>query len=90
MSFGDDSPVLFETMVLGGTRDRELYRYCTWEEAQNGHRKVVELTRVRGPLHADPCLSKAQELAHQTLRIASKASIASLVERSFTESYPAR
>jgi hypothetical protein len=31
---GLDRPALFEAMVLGGIWDRNLYRYCTWQEAQ--------------------------------------------------------
>jgi hypothetical protein len=38
-------PVLFETMVFGDdeTCDIDLgqWRYCTWEEAEAGHRAVV-------------------------------------------------
>lgn len=35
--FGDGPPVLFETMVFGGSLDQEMDRYCTWEEAEAGH-----------------------------------------------------
>ena len=46
-SFSEDGPpVLFETMVFGGTLDGEQERYTTWEEAEAGHRKMVE--RVKG------------------------------------------
>ena len=34
VSFGIGQPILFETMVLGGKWDRELYRYRTWAAAQ--------------------------------------------------------
>jgi hypothetical protein len=34
MNFGIGETILFETMVLGGIFDRELYRYCTWTEAK--------------------------------------------------------
>lgn len=45
-------PLLFETMVFdlnpnGSHTGNELYckRYATWEEAEEGHRKAVEMTR---------------------------------------------
>ena len=45
-SFGEGPPLLFETMVFGGPLDEEMDRYSTWEEAVEGHAKMVE--RVRG------------------------------------------
>ena len=39
-SFGDiDKSLLFETMIFGGRRDGEQERYCTKEEAVEGHKK---------------------------------------------------
>ena len=38
----DDPPALFETMVFGGPLDEEMVRYATWEEAEAGHRAMVE------------------------------------------------
>jgi hypothetical protein len=35
-------PILFETMVFGGEYDGEMERYCTWEEAEYGHKAYVE------------------------------------------------
>jgi hypothetical protein len=36
-------PVLFETMVFGGPMDQEWCdRYCTWDEAEAGHKEMVE------------------------------------------------
>ena len=40
-NFGPGAPLLFETMVFGGKRDEEQYRYTTWKEAEKGHKKVV-------------------------------------------------
>lgn len=41
-SFGmGDSPILFETMIFGGTRDQEIHRYATWDQAAAGHRFIV-------------------------------------------------
>ena len=38
--FSDASqPVLFETMVFGGTHDEACERYCTWDEAETGHKR---------------------------------------------------
>jgi len=36
-------PVLFETMVFGGEHSDYQERYCTWEEAEEGHKKAVKL-----------------------------------------------
>ena len=34
-------PVLFETMIFGGEYDQNMWRYCTWDEAKEGHDKIV-------------------------------------------------
>lgn len=34
--------VLFETMVFGGDLDGERIRYETWDEAEEGHKAMVE------------------------------------------------
>lgn len=36
------SPTLFETMVFDGPLDGEMWRYCTWGEAEAGHKDMVE------------------------------------------------
>lgn len=41
-SFRGGKPLLFETMIFGGPRDGETYRYSTWAEAEAGHRKLIE------------------------------------------------
>ena len=41
-NWGDGDPLLFETMVFGGKLDEEQDRYSTWEEAEVGHKKMVE------------------------------------------------
>lgn len=38
---GNGPPLLFETMVFGGTYDGEIERYATWDEAQAGHKRMV-------------------------------------------------
>lgn len=44
-NFDDGPPLLFETMVFGGTLDGEMERYTTWGEAQQGHARMVERLR---------------------------------------------
>lgn len=39
---GEATPILFETMVFGGPLDGEETRYSTWEEAEKGHKRMVE------------------------------------------------
>ena len=39
--YGDGPPVLFETMIFGGPEDGYQERYCTWDEAVEGHKKTV-------------------------------------------------
>ena len=38
-------PILFETMVFGGSRDQSQWRYGTWAEAEAGHKRVVEMVK---------------------------------------------
>lgn len=47
--WGEEKPVLFETMVFGGPLDEEQERYTTWEEAEEGHKRMVACVR-RGSL----------------------------------------
>ena len=35
-------PLLFETMVFGGTMDQAQWRYSTWEKAEAGHQEVLD------------------------------------------------
>ena len=37
----DNGPILFETMISGGSRDHEKTRYRTWRQALDGHRRIV-------------------------------------------------
>jgi len=42
-SFDDNSlPLLFETMVFSGKLGEEQERYATWEQAEKGHKEMVE------------------------------------------------
>lgn len=38
-------PILFETMVFGGPDDQHQVRYCTWEEAEKGHQRAVNMVK---------------------------------------------
>lgn len=40
---GYGEPVLFETMIFGGEHDGYQERYTTYEEAEAGHDKAVEM-----------------------------------------------
>lgn len=46
--FGNGPPLLFETMVFGGILDQEQERYTTWEEAEEGHRAMVDRVTESG------------------------------------------
>lgn len=45
-SFFDGPPLVFETMIFGGPEDGFMNRYSTWKEAEEGHKKAVELVRI--------------------------------------------
>jgi hypothetical protein len=44
-SFGQGPPLLFETMVFGGSLNQEQDRYTTWEQAEAGHKAMVDRVR---------------------------------------------
>lgn len=50
-AFTDESPpVLFETLIFGGEYADEMMRYCTEDEAREGHARVVaDLRAGRAP-----------------------------------------
>ena len=43
-NFYEGPPILFETMIFENDSYSEIYcdRYCTWQEAEEGHKKAVE------------------------------------------------
>lgn len=43
-------PVLFETMVFGGSLDQEQERYCIWAEAEAGHTAMVARIMGEAPI----------------------------------------
>jgi len=44
-SFGHGAPLLFETMIFGGTHDEYQERCSTYEEAEVMHEKACELVK---------------------------------------------
>ncbi len=45
-SFGEGLPLLFETMIFKGPHDGWQDRYTTWEEAELGHKRIVQLLQA--------------------------------------------
>lgn len=43
--WGEGPPLIFETMIFNGEHDGYEDRYSTWEEAEKGHEKAVELVK---------------------------------------------
>jgi hypothetical protein len=41
-NWGDGPPLLFETLVFGGKLSDECDRYSTWEQAELGHKAMVQ------------------------------------------------
>lgn len=39
---GKAPPILFETLVFGGELDGEMERYCTYDEAEEGHEQMCK------------------------------------------------
>jgi len=89
VGFGVGEPILFETMVLGGMCDRELYRYCTWDEAQAGHAAILERVKAHDRrIASNPTLLKARDLAHRTVETSGENVVKALIEQ--TANHPAR
>lgn len=42
-AFMGEKPMLFETMIFGGEHDGFQERYSTWDEAEAGHQRAIEL-----------------------------------------------
>lgn len=43
-SYSDDGvPILFETMVFGGEHNEYQERYATWDEAEAGHERAIQM-----------------------------------------------
>lgn len=48
--FVDGPPMIFETLVFGGSLDQEMDRYSTWDDAEKGHDAMVERVKVEATL----------------------------------------
>jgi hypothetical protein len=82
VGFGLGQPILFETMVLGGKYDRELYRYCTWEDSQEGHAAIVEQVQAHDKgLAKNSVVLKARDLAQRTVEKSGKVAVKTLIEQ---------
>ena len=46
-SYNGGTPVLFETMIFGGENDQYKERYTSWEEAEKGHKRAVEVVKTK-------------------------------------------
>ena len=46
-NFFGGKPLLFETMIFGGKHNDYQDRYHTWEEAEAGHKKAVDLVKAK-------------------------------------------
>lgn len=42
-SLHGNTPILFETMIMGGPNDGYQERYATWEQAEAGHARIVKI-----------------------------------------------
>lgn len=52
-NWGDGPPILFETMVFSNDVDYDQYqyRYCTWDEAEKGHKLILSKVKNSEPLN---------------------------------------
>lgn len=44
-SWSGTTPILFETMIFGGDHDEYQERYATWAEAEEGHKRALEMVQ---------------------------------------------
>lgn len=44
--WGDGPPLLWETMIFGGARDCETWRWSSWHAAEQGHEAAVAMARA--------------------------------------------
>lgn len=63
---GEGPPILFETLVQGGTLDGHMNRYASWGEAARGH---VDILRALGDALGKPFTEVAVSVApEQTVK----------------------
>jgi len=46
----DGPPIVFETMIFGGKHDDFQERYCTYDQAEEGHKRAIEFVFNRRKL----------------------------------------
>lgn len=46
-SFTYGPPIVFETMIFGGEHDQYQERYSTYDEALAGHKKALDMVKMR-------------------------------------------
>lgn len=63
-------PVLFESMIFNGELNQSLDRYRIWKEAEEGHKKMVEL--VKNNLWVSRILDKVSAKTSNTKAITKK------------------
>ncbi len=63
-------PVLFESMIFNGELNQSLDRYYTWKQAEEGHKKMVEL--VKNNLWVSRILDKVSAKTSNTKAITKK------------------
>ena len=49
-SWSDGPPELFETMIFGDEHSEDQWRYATYDEAEAGHKAIVEALKSGGKL----------------------------------------
>jgi hypothetical protein len=47
--WGTGPPLLFETMIFGGSHNEYQERYATWEEAEDGHKRAIAMAKEISP-----------------------------------------
>ena len=45
-SCAEGSLILFETMIFGGEHDEDQWRYATWDEAEEGHKRACNIAGI--------------------------------------------
>ncbi len=78
--FSEGPPLLFESMVFGGPLDETLYRYATWDEAEAGHRMLIDEAVVEGKVSTWEVREQLAALAKKSRE--GSAEVAELIARS--------
>ena len=59
-SFGSGPPAVFETMVFNGKLDQYQQRYCTYDEAERGHKRMVHRVRLAEQSELERAVTKVR------------------------------